>query len=149
MIDDLQHLLAKTLPLPKRKPNMGEKKLAKAQPEEAPKPAVTGRLQPVETETLAVVESVKQGALLAAVSVPLPKRKPQQLSARPLSEHAAVEAKKAEEKVSVATAEPKLAKAEKSERALSSTFVNGLRKIYGNRVSATLGAERSYGYIVD
>lgn len=161
MIDDFQHLLAKTLPLPKRKPNMGEKKLAKAQPAaETVKPAVTGRVQPVEQEALAapkvelaIDESVKRGAVLAAVSAPLPKRKPQQqAAARPLSEHAAVEAVKVEKKVAAVTkpvSAPKQDKAEKGERALSASFVNGLRKIYGNRVSATLGAERSYGYIVD
>lgn len=173
MIDDLQHLLAKTLPLPKRKPVMGEKKLAAKLPvkEETAKPVVTGRLQPVEqaplapVTTLAVSESVKRGAVLAAVSAPLPKRKPQQAAAKGLSEHAKAEAKQAAEKTELVTAPaPKAEKAakparttnaakpaavEKGERALSATFVSGLRKIYGNRVSATLGAERSYGYIVD
>ncbi len=112
------------IPLPKRKPVMGEgHKLAAAKPATLKTvEAVTtlakiepaaGMTAPTSALQQAVTAKVTENAVLSA---PLPRRKPMQ----------------------VAAATP-----------LSRTFIAGLRKIYGDRVSATLSGSHSYGYIVD
>lgn len=117
-VADLAMLQAEdaSIPLPRRKPVMGEgRKLAAVK-------QVTGA--PI-AKKLAAIEpaagvpakpALVKSAENAALSAPLPRRKPSQMAA----------------------ATP-----------LSRTFITGLRKIYGDRVSAALSGGRSYGYIVD
>lgn len=103
------------IPLPRRKPVMGEgHKLAAVK-----KPAVAAlaRIEPAAGTPAAPVKPVvAKRAEKTVLLAPLPRRKP----------------------VQVAAATP-----------LSQTFIKGLRKIYGDRVSADLSGSRSYGYIVD
>lgn len=103
------------IPLPRRKPVMGEgRELAAAKPAAA-KPAPTlAAIEPAAGGSAKPVMAKKAEKL--ALSAPLPRRKPSQMAA----------------------ATP-----------LSRTFITGLRKIYGDRVSAALSGSRSYGYIVD
>lgn len=103
------------IPLPRRKPVMGEgHKLATAKPAPVAPVVTLAKIEPaagVPVQAVAVKHVEK-----VAVSAPLPRRKPSQMAA----------------------ATP-----------LSRTFITGLRKIYGDRVSAALSGSRSYGYIVD
>lgn len=99
------------IPLPRRKPVMGEgRKIATAKPAAV----ALAKIEPAAgtTPKPATVKHVEK----LTVSAPLPRRKPSQMAA----------------------ATP-----------LSRTFITGLRKIYGDRVSAALSGSRSYGYIVD
>jgi pilus assembly protein CpaC len=103
------------IPLPKRKPVMGEgDKLAAVK---KPAAAALARIEPAAGTPAAPVKPVvAKHTEKVVLSAPLPHRKP----------------------VQVAAATP-----------LSQTFIKGLRKIYGDRVSADLSGSRSYGYIVD
>lgn len=110
------------IPLPRRKPAMGEgHKLAVAK-KPAAAVAALAKIEPaagtpVASKPAAPLKPVAvKGAENTVLSAPLPRRKPVQMAA----------------------ATP-----------LSQSFIKGLRKIYGDRVTADLSGSRSYGYIVD
>ncbi|MDI1227692.1 MAG: pilus assembly protein N-terminal domain-containing protein [bacterium] len=116
-ISDLAMLQDDTvqIPLPRRKPVMGEgHKLAAAKPATVQPVAKLSAIEPAAGQPVKPLTARKVDKL--TLSAPLPRRKPSQMAA----------------------ATP-----------LSRTFITGLRKIYGDRVSAALSGSRSYGYIVD
>lgn len=110
------------IPLPRRKPVMGEGHKLAAAKKPAAAVAALSKIEPaagtpVASKPAAPLKPVAvKGAENAVLSAPLPRRKP----------------------VQVAAATP-----------LSQSFIKGLRKIYGDRVTADLSGSRSYGYIVD
>lgn len=121
-------------PLPRRKPGMARKQTAAADPVEAdilqslPRAAEklkAGEEKPSEPAKLGAIEPAsgtdegKKGEV-ASVDVVLTAPLPRRKPFLP-----------------------------ETATALSDTFMNSLKKIYGNRVSAKLGEDESYGYIVD
>ncbi len=103
-------------PLPRRKPVMGGDKQAKLAPVKLSAIEPAAGEQTKAAPAAGGEKAVEAKSKLAAVTVPLPRRKPVTLTAAP---------------------------------ALSNTFMNSLKKTYGNRVAAKLGEGQSYGYIVD
>lgn len=113
------------IPLPRRSPGAEAKRLAAAAPKLPP------------ASVLAIAEKAQQLALMepkAGEPAPAPEVK------------AAAPAKVATLTIPLPHRKP--VQAERTS-ALSGTFMNSLKKIYGNKVTAKLGEGQSYGYIVD
>lgn len=136
------------MPLPRRKPVMGEAPVPAVQEKAgklAAKPDFIRESRDERTAgSQAVIDKRKSGNTAHAVEKQLevaPSAPPEKQAAAALPEKGV--------KLAAATVPLPRRKPVVAERPLSVTFVNTLRKIYGNRVSATLGAGQSYGYIVE
>lgn len=114
-------------PLPRRSPAMRQNKLAAVEVKSEPVALKAEALAKIEPAAGAVDAADK---VFSAPKADKPKAKTSQLTI-PLPRRKPVVG-------------PDAASA-----ALSSTFMNSLKKIYGNRVSAKLGEGKSYGYIVE
>lgn len=113
------------IPLPRRSPGAEGKRLAAAAPKLPP------------ASVLAIAEKAQQLALMEPKAGE-PAQEPEVKAAAPA-------------KVATLTIPLPHRKPVQTERtsALSGTFMNSLKKIYGNKVTAKLGEGQSYGYIVD